>query len=72
MVENAQMFTQDQVNTFLGILGVLVLSNIGQIISGTVRYIRKEQKESTDIKAAHEKIRELTKRLETLEKEKKP
>jgi hypothetical protein len=70
-VTKAQMFTPEQINTVITVGGALVLTNIGQLFSWAYRKVRKEIKDENDIKAAHDKIRKLTLRVDQLEGEKK-
>lgn len=68
-VQTAQTFTPEVINTLVVVIGGLVLSNIGSIAGSAVRAFRKKIKGEADLKAAHDKIRELTKRVERLEGE---
>ncbi len=69
MIEQAQTFSPEQLNTFLVVLGGILVANAGQLIAWGIRLVRKHFKGEADIKAAHDKIRELTKRVERLEGE---
>nr|BFD59649.1 hypothetical protein CKG001_17560 [Bdellovibrio sp. CKG001] len=68
-VNHAQQFTAEQVNAFLVVIGGVLIANIGHIAGWAFRSLRKKIKGEADIKAAHDKIRELTKRVERLEGE---
>jgi hypothetical protein len=69
MIEQAQTFTPDQLNAFMVVLGGILVANAGQMVAWVYRNIQKKFKGEADIRAAHDKIRELTKRVERLEGE---
>lgn len=68
LIEQAQTFSPDQINAVAAIVVGLVLSNFGQLIGWGLRSFRKKIKEEDDLRAAHNKIRSLTTRVEKLEK----
>jgi hypothetical protein len=57
MSENAQMFSQDQVQAFLTVVSVLVLMNFGMLVKSGIGYLRKRWKNQQDLNAAFRRIR---------------
>lgn len=71
MIEHAQVLSQDQVMAFLGVLGALVLANLGQLVSWALRAYKRKIKGDLDINAAFKRIREIQKEVDELKQEKK-
>lgn len=69
-VAHAQQFSAEEINTFLTVVGTLILANIGHLAGWAYKSLLKKMKGEADIKAAHDKIRSLTERVQKLEKEK--
>lgn len=61
MVEQAQMFSAEQVDAFVKIVALLVLVNAGSIVSNLFNYLFKNYKMRKDLNEAFRRIRELEK-----------
>lgn len=59
MIEQAAMFTPEQVNGFLNVLGALILVNAGSIITTVFGFFLKNIKLRRDLNEAFRRIRKL-------------
>lgn len=71
MIDQATIVTPEQVTAFIGVVGVLVMANLGQVMSWALRAYKRKIKGDFDLNEAFKRIRTIENELKTIKEEKK-